>query len=130
MGRGGSEIWDGALEDTVQTQPKKQEEEKTTPTTKSSGKSCPKCCLQTRKCLMSAECGRALQISSVVAMCGMCIRMFNPAMDFRKSFFQAALILSKPQHTSGDSCQMGFYSSEMKSGSFSSISSAEDLFIL
>lgn len=73
MGKGGSEIWDdGELVDTVQTQPKKQEETKT----KSSGKSCPKCCLQTKNCLMSPECGRALQISSVVAMCGMCIRMF------------------------------------------------------
>ena len=41
------------------------------------GSSCPKCCLRTRDCLMSAECGRALQISSVVAMCGMCINMWT-----------------------------------------------------
>ncbi|CAL8260271.1 unnamed protein product [Arctogadus glacialis] len=40
------------------------------------GSSCPTCCIKTRDCLMSAECGRALQISSVVAMCGRCIRMW------------------------------------------------------
>ena len=40
------------------------------------GSSCPTCCLKTRDCLMSGECGRCLQISSVVAMCGMCLRIF------------------------------------------------------
>ena len=40
------------------------------------GSSCPTCCTKTRDCLMSAEFGRALQISSVVAMCGRCIRMW------------------------------------------------------
>ncbi len=38
--------------------------------------SCCKCCISTKNCLMSPECGRALNIASVVAMCGMCIRMF------------------------------------------------------
>lgn len=37
---------------------------------------CCKCCISTKNCLMSPECGRALNIASVVAMCGMCIRMF------------------------------------------------------
>lgn len=37
---------------------------------------CKTCCLKTRNCVMSGECGRALQIANVCAMCGMCIRMF------------------------------------------------------
>ncbi|KAJ8283493.1 hypothetical protein COCON_G00023430 [Conger conger] len=37
---------------------------------------CPTCCLKTRDCLMSRECGRGLQIAQVVAMCGMCLRFF------------------------------------------------------
>lgn len=73
MGRGESEEWDEKHHDTRQTQPQKQ---KDTESDSSGGKGCPKCCLRTRDCLMSGECGRALQISSVVAMCGMCIRMW------------------------------------------------------
>ncbi|KAI9541230.1 hypothetical protein NQZ68_033014 [Dissostichus eleginoides] len=64
--------WDEKSNDTRQTQPPKYEETET----KSSGRKCPTCCLKTRNCLMSGECGRCLQISSVIAMCGMCIRMF------------------------------------------------------
>ena len=75
MGRGASEEWDEKPHDTRQTQPKRGEESDSD-RNGSSGRSCPKCCLRTRDCLMSAECGRALQISSVVAMCGMCLRMF------------------------------------------------------
>ncbi|XP_035259321.1 basic proline-rich protein-like isoform X1 [Anguilla anguilla] len=37
---------------------------------------CKLCCLKTKKCLMSPECGRGLQIASVISMCGMCIRFF------------------------------------------------------
>ncbi|KAF7668172.1 hypothetical protein LDENG_00027410 [Lucifuga dentata] len=72
MGRGASEDWDEKKHDTRQTQPQTYETE----TRSSRESSCPKCCLKTRDCLMSPECGRALQISSVVAWCGMCIRMF------------------------------------------------------
>lgn len=72
MGRGESEEWDEKHQDTRQTQPEKYQDTED----KRSGSSCPKCCLRTRDCLMSGECGRALQISSVVAMCGMCIRMW------------------------------------------------------
>ncbi|XP_061913514.1 IST1-like protein [Entelurus aequoreus] len=43
-------------------------------TTGESGSKCPKCCLKTRDCLMSGECGRALQISSVIAQCALCLR--------------------------------------------------------
>ncbi|XP_061763667.1 calcium-binding protein P-like [Nerophis ophidion] len=45
-------------------------------TTGESGSKCPKCCLKTRNCLMSGECGRALQISSVIAQCALCFRFF------------------------------------------------------
>ncbi|KAI4807478.1 hypothetical protein KUCAC02_027284 [Chaenocephalus aceratus] len=64
--------WGDKSGDTRQTQPPKYEETET----KSSGRKCPTCCLKTRNCLMSGECGRCLQISSVVAMCGMCLRIF------------------------------------------------------
>ena len=37
---------------------------------------CPTCCLKTRDCLMSPECGRGLSIANTVAMCGMCLRFF------------------------------------------------------
>lgn len=37
---------------------------------------CMGCCRSTHRCLMSGECGRALNIASVVAMCGMCLRFF------------------------------------------------------
>lgn len=72
MGKGTSEVWDEKQHDTRQTQPEKHEVTES----KSSGSSCPTCCLRTRDCLMSPECGRALQISSVVAFCGSCIRMW------------------------------------------------------
>lgn len=72
MGKGESEEWDEKHPDTRQTQPQRHEDKDSD----KSGSSCPKCCLRTRDCLMSAECGRALQISSVVAWCGMCIRMW------------------------------------------------------
>lgn len=74
MGKGESQEWTEEEEeqDTKRTQPERQQ----TPEGKSSGGSCPTCCLKTRDCLMSNECGRALQISSVVAWCGMCIRMW------------------------------------------------------
>ncbi|TMS22028.1 hypothetical protein E3U43_012293 [Larimichthys crocea] len=72
MGKGESEEWDEKHPDTRQTQPQRHEDKDSD----KSGSSCPKCCLRTRDCLMSGECGRALQISSVVAMCGMCIRMW------------------------------------------------------
>lgn len=72
MGRGESEEWDEKHRDTRQTQPQPQDVTES----KSSGSSCPKCCLRTKDCLMSPECGRALQISSVVAFCGTCIRMW------------------------------------------------------
>ncbi|CAJ1080063.1 hypothetical protein EXN66_Car019899, partial [Xyrichtys novacula] len=73
MGRGESEVWDEKHVDTIQDQPKKVDEEEDT-RSGDSGSKCPKCCLKTRDCLMSPECGRALQISSVIAFCGMCIR--------------------------------------------------------
>ncbi|KAB5553919.1 hypothetical protein PHYPO_G00044200 [Pangasianodon hypophthalmus] len=38
---------------------------------------CMRCCMSTKKCLMSPECGRALSIANVIAMCGMCIRMWT-----------------------------------------------------
>lgn len=38
---------------------------------------CMRCCMSTKNCLMSPECGRALSIASVVSMCGMCIRMWT-----------------------------------------------------
>ncbi|AWP17989.1 Hypothetical protein SMAX5B_017447 [Scophthalmus maximus] len=72
MGGSDSEEWDEKYPDTMQTQPKSHKDKESV----SSGRKCPKCCLRTRDCLMSPECGRALQISSVVAWCGMCIRMF------------------------------------------------------
>lgn len=73
MGGGESEEWDGKHQDTRQTQPQKNKDTEG----KSSGSSCPRCCLQTKNCLMSPECGRALQISNVIAMCGMCIGMWT-----------------------------------------------------
>lgn len=73
MGKGQSEEWNEKHSETRQTQPQRYKE---TESSRSSGSSCPKCCLQTRDCLMSPECGRALQISSVVAFCGSCIRMW------------------------------------------------------
>lgn len=73
MGKGESEKWEEEHQETRQTQPERTKDVED----KSSGSSCPKCCLRTRDCLMSAECGRALQISSVVAMCGMCINMWT-----------------------------------------------------
>lgn len=72
MGKGQSEEWDEKHSETRQTQPQRYRETES----RNSGSSCPKCCLQTRDCLMSPECGRALQISSVVAFCGSCIRMW------------------------------------------------------
>ncbi|KAI5097369.1 hypothetical protein C0J45_12678 [Silurus meridionalis] len=38
---------------------------------------CVRCCMSTKNCLMSPECGRALSIASVISMCGMCIRMWT-----------------------------------------------------
>ncbi|KAI4903782.1 hypothetical protein NFI96_016464 [Prochilodus magdalenae] len=38
---------------------------------------CMQCCMKTKNCLMSPECGRALSIANVIAMCGMCIRMWT-----------------------------------------------------
>ncbi|CAL8300942.1 unnamed protein product [Lota lota] len=87
-------MWDDSDLDPRQTQPpsyedtmKAETEAKPVPKpeAKPKGRSCPACCLRTRDCLMSGECGRALQICSVVAMCGMCIQMwmcnypFSPA---------------------------------------------------
>ncbi|CAB1459931.1 unnamed protein product [Pleuronectes platessa] len=80
MGRGESDDWDEKYPGARQTQPPSYEEaqQENVRSTESSKpkKSCPTCCLKTRDCLMSGECGRCLQISSVIAMCGMCIRMF------------------------------------------------------
>lgn len=73
MGKGESQEWNEEDQDTRQTQPERHQ---TTESKSSGGRSCPTCCLKTRDCLMSNECGRALQISSVVAWCGMCIRMW------------------------------------------------------
>lgn len=94
MGRGESEVWDENPDDVKQTQPKKHPPTESKSSEKS-GSSCPKCCLKTRDCLMSPECGRALQISSVVAMCGMCLRMFVCKSKLQK--LQAAMI----QHITG-----------------------------
>lgn len=71
MGKGESQEWTEEDQDPRRTQPERQRADEG----KKSG-SCPSCCLKTRDCLMSNECGRALQISSVVAWCGMCIRMW------------------------------------------------------
>ncbi|KAK3552792.1 hypothetical protein QTP86_022582 [Hemibagrus guttatus] len=38
---------------------------------------CMRCCMSTKRCVMSPECGRALSIANVIAMCGMCIRMWT-----------------------------------------------------
>ena len=84
MGKGEGEMWDDGDLDPRQTQPpsyadtiKAETAVRTETAAKpKKGSSCPTCCLKTRDCLMSAECGRALQISSVVAMCGRCIRMW------------------------------------------------------
>lgn len=94
MGKGESEEWDEKHPDTRQTQPQRFNETET----KSSGSKCPACCLKTRDCLMSPECGRALQISSVVAMCGMCIRMFV----CKSQPFEAAMKLIKILPTGDD----------------------------
>lgn len=72
MGKGESQEWTEEDHDTKRTQPEGHQ----TTEGKRSGRSCPTCCLKTRDCLMSNECGRALQISSVVAWCGTCIRMW------------------------------------------------------
>ncbi|XP_072768779.1 uncharacterized protein [Nerophis lumbriciformis] len=45
-------------------------------TSSESGSKCPKCCLKTRNCLMSGECGRALEISRVIAQCASCFCFF------------------------------------------------------
>lgn len=83
MGRGESEGWEEEPKETKTTQPKnhKDKEDKS-----SEGGGCPKCCLRTRDCLMSAECGRALQISSVIAFCGMCIRAWTCKSKLEKSW--------------------------------------------
>ncbi|CAL8260267.1 unnamed protein product [Arctogadus glacialis] len=70
-------MWDDGDLAPRQTQPPSYEDTiKTDTAPKPKGNSCPTCCLKTRDCLMSGECGRCLQISSVVAMCGMCLRFF------------------------------------------------------
>lgn len=38
---------------------------------------CMRCCMSAKRCVMSPECGRALSIANVIAMCGMCIRMWT-----------------------------------------------------
>jgi hypothetical protein len=77
MGKGEGEMWDDGDLAPRQTQPPSYEDTIRTDTApKPKGSSCPTCCLKTRDCLMSGECGRCLQISSVVAMCGMCLRIF------------------------------------------------------
>lgn len=73
MGKGESQEWTEEEHDTKRTQPERQQSSREG---NSSGGRCPTCCLRTRDCLMSPECGRALQISSVVAWCGTCIRMW------------------------------------------------------
>lgn len=88
MGKGESQEWSEELEDTKQTQPESHQ----TTESKRSGRSCPTCCLKTRDCLMSNECGRALQISSVVAFCGMCIRMW--VCKCQKGFPAGILLIS------------------------------------
>ncbi|KAG7259149.1 hypothetical protein CRUP_007632 [Coryphaenoides rupestris] len=75
MGKGEGDEWDDKDLDPRQTQPAPPTYAETMKSEPKSG-GCPKCCLRTRDCLMSGECGRALQISSVVAMCGMCIRIW------------------------------------------------------
>lgn len=75
MGKGGSEEWDEKRSEPKRTQPQKEESERRG-SDGGSGGGCPKCCLRTRDFLMSAECGRCLQISSVIAFCGTCIRMW------------------------------------------------------
>ncbi|TWW82232.1 hypothetical protein D4764_01G0020470 [Takifugu flavidus] len=82
MGKDESQEWSEEDPDTKQTQPERRQSTEG----KSSGRSCPTCCLKTRDCLMSNECGRALQISSVVAWCGMCIRMWKPILDAKPAF--------------------------------------------
>ncbi|CAL8283372.1 unnamed protein product [Merluccius merluccius] len=82
MGKGEGDDWEGKYPDPMQSQPPSYEdmirtETRTETRSKPKDSSCPKCCLKTRDCLMSGECGRALQISQVVAMCGMCIRMWT-----------------------------------------------------
>lgn len=46
-------------------------------TSNSGPNGCLQCCRSTKNCLMSPECGRALSIASVIAMCGTCIRMWT-----------------------------------------------------
>ncbi|KAA0705346.1 hypothetical protein E1301_Tti009789 [Triplophysa tibetana] len=58
---------------------------------KQGGGGCMRCCGSTKRCLMSAECGRCLNIASVVAMCGMCIRMF--VFDCVRAFRERARLL-------------------------------------
>lgn len=99
MGKGESQEWNEEDHDTKQTQPEKQESTED----KSSGRSCPTCCLKTRDCLMSNECGRALQISSVVAWCGMCIRMW--VCEYQKRFNAHVFLDScSSTHTGGSIC--------------------------
>lgn len=85
MGKGESEVWDEKHPDTRQTQPPRFEQPPRPEETGTKRSSCPTCCLKTRDCLMSPECGRALQISSVVAMCGTCIRMFVCKCEARRA---------------------------------------------
>ncbi|KAF6736789.1 hypothetical protein FQA47_023098 [Oryzias melastigma] len=81
MGKGESDDWDEKPHYVQQTQPEKHEDTKPKKEEKDKDKEkkkgCPKCCLKFRDCMMSPECGRALQISSVVAWCGMCINMWT-----------------------------------------------------
>ncbi|KPP69691.1 hypothetical protein Z043_111538 [Scleropages formosus] len=53
-----------------------QGQEDVDPKHRASENGCTNCCRSTRGCLMSPECGRALQIASTCAMCGMCLEWF------------------------------------------------------
>ncbi|GAA6088273.1 basic proline-rich protein-like isoform X1 [Tachysurus ichikawai] len=49
---------------------------------------CLRCCKSTKNCLMSPECGRAISIANVIAMCGMCIRMWTCKFKHLKLLFE------------------------------------------
>ncbi|KAJ7984817.1 hypothetical protein DPEC_G00358700 [Dallia pectoralis] len=79
MAKGDSDFdWQEKHPDTVQSQPEKKPDNKDSSGKRDSGENgCKKCCMSTKNCLMSPECGRCLNIASVVSMCGMCIRMWT-----------------------------------------------------
>lgn len=103
MGKGVSDFdWQEKHPDTTQSQPEKRQPNTDSDKHRSGSDSgengCKKCCIRTRNCVMSPECGRALHISQVIAMCGMCIGMWTcKFLSISVLYFLMIYVLCEPQ---------------------------------